>query len=414
MVLESVSLSFNSYRKEAVKLPSPKLSQRDRLRSLYPYYAGFSEAFVDAALDQLGVGAGSRVLDPWNGSGTTTLVACRRGARATGIDLNPVLAEISVARSARDHSVKVAAEIVDSGIRRARITLEREWGEPLKAIYLFEVELLSPHRGLFGQKQAHALIAVALYSTIRSLSSSTRSRNPTWFKSVPEISCSPSAFIDAFNSALERVFDIQRANAQNIISTPKIFNADFVEWRGRECSYDAIVTSPPYLTRIDYVKATFPELSYRKVREPIDLAMLRNRMLGTPVTAGLTVAIPETIGHEASRALELIKGHPSKASSTYYLRFYAQYFVGLAFSIAKISRLLRSGGGAALVVQTTYYKEILVDLPNIVAEMGMRHGLSLQGIFPFEQKNSINYLNTRSHSSKAQVPPTEAVIIFRK
>src|SRR5580692_6090361 len=43
----------------------------------YPYYAGFSHDFAQTLMRSLRLERGSRVLDPWNGSGTTTLSALR-------------------------------------------------------------------------------------------------------------------------------------------------------------------------------------------------------------------------------------------------------------------------------------------------------------------------------------------------
>src|SRR5437764_1350405 len=64
--------------------PSPKLTQAEKRSLIYPYYAGFSEAFVASMLDRMEVVENSRVLDPWNGSGTTTLIASMRGASSVG------------------------------------------------------------------------------------------------------------------------------------------------------------------------------------------------------------------------------------------------------------------------------------------------------------------------------------------
>jgi DNA modification methylase len=51
------------------------------------YYAGFSEAFVDYAIKNSVLKEGALILDPWNGSGTTTAVATRKNL--TGVTRNP-------------------------------------------------------------------------------------------------------------------------------------------------------------------------------------------------------------------------------------------------------------------------------------------------------------------------------------
>ncbi|MCA1853743.1 MAG: site-specific DNA-methyltransferase, partial [Beggiatoa sp.] len=62
------------------------------------YYAGFSEDFVSDLLSALNAQPLQSVLDPWNGSGTTTLVAARLGLEAHGYDLNPALVVVAKGR----------------------------------------------------------------------------------------------------------------------------------------------------------------------------------------------------------------------------------------------------------------------------------------------------------------------------
>lgn len=54
--------------------------------SWYRYYAGYSRAFVTDTIDHLGLTKGSTILDPWNGSGTTTAVAAEAGYEVVGFD----------------------------------------------------------------------------------------------------------------------------------------------------------------------------------------------------------------------------------------------------------------------------------------------------------------------------------------
>jgi len=75
--------------------------KRTGVEAWFPYYAGYSSEFVRKALSGLGVTPGCTVLDPWNGSGTTTSVADALGFRAIGFDINPVAALVAAARLTR-------------------------------------------------------------------------------------------------------------------------------------------------------------------------------------------------------------------------------------------------------------------------------------------------------------------------
>jgi DNA methylase len=93
-------------------LSSPKQTTAERHSSLFPYYAGFSEAFVGDVLDALQPTDGEVVLDPWNGSGTTTAVAGRAGLISIGVDINPAMAVVAKARLATRRNLSSARNLL--------------------------------------------------------------------------------------------------------------------------------------------------------------------------------------------------------------------------------------------------------------------------------------------------------------
>ncbi|MGH8417671.1 MAG: DNA methyltransferase [Pseudomonas sp.] len=74
---------------------NPKLKSK-KTKSLYKYYAGFSEEFVESAISrsllQFELNTSLLVLDPWNGSGTTTHFCSKVGTSSIGLDRNPLYA----------------------------------------------------------------------------------------------------------------------------------------------------------------------------------------------------------------------------------------------------------------------------------------------------------------------------------
>ncbi len=66
-----------------------------------PPYLRTHKVPVETALDLLGVKKGSHVLDLGSGDGSVLIAAAKRGARATGYEINPLLALISKWRSRR-------------------------------------------------------------------------------------------------------------------------------------------------------------------------------------------------------------------------------------------------------------------------------------------------------------------------
>lgn len=76
---------------------SPKLPTGTTMDRYYRYYAGYTIGFVEDMFDRLNVGESASIVDPWNGSGTTTIAAATRGVHAIGFDINP--AAVLIGRS---------------------------------------------------------------------------------------------------------------------------------------------------------------------------------------------------------------------------------------------------------------------------------------------------------------------------
>jgi SAM-dependent methyltransferase len=389
---------------------SPKLTVSEKRAALYPYYAGYSEAFVAAAFDVIGLECGARVLDPWNGGGTTTLVAAERGAASTGLDLNPVLSSIARARTA-------GARAVGSAERAVEAVLERHAaGGAAGAASLSEMRLQT-HAALESATaplQAKALVDVMFFRTARRLTDAHRTSNPTWFKSPNSITVA-GAILDELKHQAAAVLEKQRTRRKRIHIAPRIYTADFAEWRGlRHQSYDFVVTSPPYLTRIDYAMATYAELQLVLGHSQKDIVDIRKRMLGSPLTVRVKADPPNLTSVAAINLLKAIHSHPSKASKAYYHRFFCQYLMGLELSASRVARALRRGGKAVFVVQSSRYKEHLVDLAEILAQSASAAGLKQIDRVDFPQTRSMVTLNRRAIGYSGTLSLSESALIFEK
>ena len=73
--------------------------EKTGLHGWHPYYAGYSEAFVESAIRYLRCDRNTLLLDPWAGSGTTGIVAAKTGIPSICLDINPVMATFAAAKS---------------------------------------------------------------------------------------------------------------------------------------------------------------------------------------------------------------------------------------------------------------------------------------------------------------------------
>ncbi len=381
-------------------IPSPKLNSLEKSRAFYPYYAGFSESFVSAMLDYLGVREGSTILDPWNGSGTTTCLASKRGAAAIGYDLNPVLTIVARARSAST----IDAELAGLAWRRVKKHLSSTGTVLEHCTRIYSQILGGPgvSRRVTLTEGARALILCSLLGTVRKNFQHAKTRNPAWFSDVGEpgaVDC--DAVILEVTSELARISHCIEyyATLETASVAPILHTADFLTFDNTLRSVDTILTSPPYLTRLDYVKATLPELMLLGRFSPICIKHLRLQMMGSPLVGNDAPSAKPAWGSHALEIVEMVAAHPSKASSSYYLRFFLKYFSALELAISRMSKIIRPNGRACLVVQSSYYKEILVDLPTIVQQMGEANGFLAVSRFDFAWNRSIAGINTRASTA---------------
>ena len=85
---------------DSLVIQSPKRTNQAQRGwdGFFPYYAGYPESFARALLKSANLPKDAVVLDPWNGSGTTTFSASQLGLTSCGFDLNPVMIIIARAR----------------------------------------------------------------------------------------------------------------------------------------------------------------------------------------------------------------------------------------------------------------------------------------------------------------------------
>ena len=173
----------------------------------------------------------------------------------------------------------------------------------------------------------------------------------------------------------------------------------------------AVVSSPPYCTRIDYAVTTAPELAILGMGKQY-VRQLRDQMIGTSTIHRGGLHIDPTWGVTCAKFLKAIEDHPSKASRTYYLKNHKQYFHGIASSLREINRVLRPGAPCILVVQDSYYKECHNDLPTIVSEMGESLGWNCTARHDYTPSHHLGRINKKSRMYRSHMTAVESALIF--
>lgn len=428
---------------DSLVIQSPKRTPQAQKgwNGFFPYYAGYPESFARALLESANLPKDSVILDPWNGSGTTTFSASQLGFASRGFDLNPTMIIVARARllspSEADSLEPLARETV-KGVRADQRILRPNdpllwWFEPAAAALIRALE----HRirkQLVGERTSTtdgvkldhisgfaATFYVALFSVCRQMAAPFRSSNPTWTRRPKAdealIAADREAILSAFTANVKNMAEAlaeRTGEPQKDHAVARLQLADTTSTVLNEGSIDMVLTSPPYCTRIDYSAATRIELAVMHPLVDVKMEDLGRQMIGSTRVPDHDIAVDAAWGPACGRFVTALKAHPSKASAGYYYKTHLDYFEKMARSLGNLANGLKSAGAAVLVVQDSYYKDIHNDLPGITTEMASAAGLRLRRRVDFEFKRSMAGINPHTRTYKRAAGAVEAVLCFEK
>lgn len=429
MLPEAAALRANS-------LVSAKRGARERtgVHAWHPYYAGFSEDFVESALSYLKCSPGMIVLDPWGGSGTTSLVASRNGVTSISVDINPAISSLSASKS---FDILARREFLSKFLTKARSSFLNDTVGVNSATDI-ETRLRSivdaaakafPRLSKQYEKAAAsflrddvekvvlsypltAFLQVAAFRLGRQSQRNEDLSNPTWTKQRKKINRSAEMIGNFEDLCREMLIDLNNAYRGNQGGQSIHLVGDSRRLPIATGKIDAIITSPPYLTRIDYAVAAAPELSL--INPSLSLREIRLGTMGSPVIRGEPVLQKTTWGRKCNRFLNDVAAHESKAAKSYYLKHMLQYFDDMEKSLEEIRRVLRRGGKALVVVQGSYFKEIHCPLGELYVEMAESLGLKAEIVFRDRVSGHMAHLNKRSSKYQANKVYSEDFVKLAK
>lgn len=194
---------------------------------IYPYQGKFHPQMARALLNIAGARAGSRVLDPYLGSGTTALEAALLGMRCVGIDMSPLCVLLT--------RVKIESAGAVNAIRgKVQALLEQTELDP-------EDAAADDHEDVRVAEFVRIARMVALSDASRRRRDGRASLRKN-LKAMLESAEAHSAALKRFGIT-PGAASISRGDARDLAA------ADI-----GDSTVDAVVTSPPYSIALDYVK----------------------------------------------------------------------------------------------------------------------------------------------------------------
>jgi SAM-dependent methyltransferase len=286
---------------------------------IYPYRGKFHPQMVRGLLNILGVGPGSRVLEPYLGSGTAAVEASLLGADVIGVDISPLCVLLTRVKTQSWMALDELRDWVSKLLSRpsatkALVRIPREASLPVKE-FLQVAKLVTSSDVARRQREEEAALRRNLAGMLES--------------------------VEAYATAI-REFDLHPGAVEARVGDCRNLGASGVA----PASIDAVVTSPPYSIALDYVKNDDHALKVLGT----DAAALRESMTG-------------------------VRGRGAKQKLALYNEDMQRMF-------GEVSRVLKPKAAAAFVIGDATVDGREVTTTDTMAHWAERAGLTLERAIP--------------------------------
>jgi len=354
------------------------------IRPVHPFPARMAPPIVWDALPK--AGKSLNILDPMSGSGTTLVCARSLGHRAIGCDTDPLALLIARAWCADDEpeALKVRAEVVLERARAQskRLTYKKSYpkntdDETRRFIdFWFDPENRRELNALATcisrvRAQTEKILLWCAFSRMIICKTSGVSLAMDVSHSRPHkvYDVAPVKPFDAFLKAVSRVVNnLPFSGNVDIVPPADIRRGDARALPVKSGSMDMVITSPPYLNAIDYLRGH--KLSLVWMGHSIsEIRSLRSGNIGTEVSAESTSN--EAI-HEAMKAMADLTSLNKRR-----LGMVRRYVCDMGKVMEECARVLKRKGQAVFVVGDSSFGNVFIKNSEALIRLAGSNGLSL-------------------------------------
>ncbi len=341
------------------------------------------------ALEALGDGkVPLRVLDPMAGSGTVLAVARANGHRAIGVDLDPLAVLLAgvwtrtidaESANAKASEVLARAKSAFGSLSTGSAYPPKSDNETRKFIrYWFDDyarRQLASLSSAIGRVRDDATRDVLWcgFSRLIITKSAGASLAMDLSHSRPhkKFTNAPIKPFNRFISAIETVVSNCPQSGSNSLGPPAIVKqGDARKLDVEDSSVDLVLTSPPYLNAIDYMRCSKFTLVWMGYNVG-ELRKIRGESVGAEVSSQKAM--------EAEWVRVLIKQLGLKPKlSDHDHAILARYVWDMGHALTEVSRVLKTGGRAVYVVGDSTVRGTFIRNSAIVVAVAQEHGLTLQ------------------------------------
>jgi len=314
----------------------------------FQFKEGFSRDLVFLLAETWGLGAGDLVLDPFVGCGTTSLACKQLGIDSIGYDVHPIMLFASRVKL-RDYNVEelrvMVRGLMKSSFERPEVEVPsfvaRVFREPvLEDIAFFKQKILEVE-----DEATREFLLLGLMNAAMRCSWAHKDGAAIRVVKKP---------VPPFRKALKRQLlrmcnDVERFKGKNSKAT--IDHCDARKLKLAEGNVDAVITSPPYLNKQEYIHV------YRIEQQLLGL--------GAPSPGQLIGMREEGAVEDFSEVGKFVDDKPLEAKL---------YFKDMLAALKELYRVCRLGAKVALVTSDACTPEGVIEVCIPLSELAERVG----------------------------------------
>ena len=418
----------------ATKHGDPNQLRRQHTRysahGLHEYRGKFNPQMVRVVFNLLGLNAGSKVWDPFCGSGTVLLEARHQGLDAIGVDLNPLAVAIANAKlsaiDTRPGLLRRAADLVAERIhQRTRWIAENApdeqtisekmgagWTQRLPCseylvrwfplAVLAQLLIILDSINEFAPTELREVFRIILSNVVRESSWQDpgdlrirRRRDPATNYPVSESFISAlRAQVNAVSSARQHVPATGGWQSAFLGDSSKPDTLNGTTKKFLDQGVDCVLSSPPYVTALPYIdtqRLSIALLGIATVQEirDLDSSLVGSREISTKERRVLEESIDDNqlnVAKEVWMLCRDLKDAYDPNSDGFRRQntpaVVYRYFAGMTRTMSVAKSQLKKGGTLAFIVgpnQTTLGGvRFLIDTPSLLAATGTHVGLEIR------------------------------------
>lgn len=412
-------------RRQVTFVPNKKLP----IHRWYSFTQGYSASLVTQLLQELNVTPSHTVLDPFVGSGTTSVVCKQTGVASVGYEISPLMAWIAQAKTRNWDISSLQSALVSIGEQQLvakqaeSLPFERFLAKAFSSEILGQLVSISTlaRSSIFNTDQ-RLFIQLGLVSIMEEVSqirkhgSHYRYMNSSENIGLQKLNIQlveadaeiRPILLSRLTQILEDIIDGQN---RQYGGRCEIIREDFLaapSTRTDKPEFDFVITSPPYLNRNNYLSQQKAEMALLGLVS--DERAYKNLVLQTlrsHVESRLG-ASPETQFQEVAAILNNIELTPGNNVKIPHM--IAGYFEDMDKVMRRLLAVLKPGARCAFVVGNSRWGGVVVPVDHLLLHIAERHGFIPEKVLVTRLKGN----SPQQMRKYGLIPVRESIVIFRK